>query len=54
MAIRPAWREYDLIFPSAVGTPLDPDNVSTRSRGFAGAPVSGIGTCMSYATPVRR
>ena len=28
MAIGPAWREYDLIFPSAVGTPLDPDNVS--------------------------
>jgi integrase len=28
MAIGPAWREDDLIFPSAVGTPLDPDNVS--------------------------
>ncbi|HET6479276.1 MAG TPA: tyrosine-type recombinase/integrase, partial [Actinoplanes sp.] len=28
MAIGPAWREHDLIFPSAVGTPLDPDNVS--------------------------
>jgi integrase len=28
IAIRPAWQEYDLIFPSAVGTPLDPDNVS--------------------------
>jgi len=28
MAIGPAWREHDLIFPSALGTPLDPDNVS--------------------------
>ncbi len=28
MAIGPAWREHDLIFPSAVGTPMDPDNVS--------------------------
>jgi integrase len=28
MAIGAAWREHDLIFPSAVGTPLDPDNVS--------------------------
>lgn len=28
IAIGPAWREHDLIFPSAVGTPLDPDNVS--------------------------
>jgi hypothetical protein len=27
MAIGPAWRKYDLIFPSALGTPLDPDNV---------------------------
>jgi integrase len=30
IAIGPAWREYDLIFPSALGTPLDPDNVSHR------------------------
>jgi integrase len=28
IAIGPAWREHDLIFPSALGTPLDPDNVS--------------------------
>jgi integrase len=28
IAIGPAWREQDLIFPSALGTPLDPDNVS--------------------------
>jgi integrase len=28
MAIGPAWREHDLIFPSALGSPLDPDNVS--------------------------
>jgi integrase len=28
MAIGPAWREHDLIFPSAVGTPMDPGNVS--------------------------
>jgi integrase len=28
MAIGPAWREHDLIFSSAVGTPLDPENVS--------------------------
>ena len=28
IAIGPAWREHDLIFPSAIGTPLDPDNVS--------------------------
>ncbi len=28
MAIGLAWREHDLIFPSALGTPLDPDNVS--------------------------
>ncbi len=28
MAIGPAWREHDLIFPSVLGTPLDPDNVS--------------------------
>jgi hypothetical protein len=30
MAIGPAWRKYDLIFPSALGTPLDPDNVWHR------------------------
>jgi integrase len=28
IAIGPAWREHDLIFPSALGTPLDPDNAS--------------------------
>jgi len=28
IAIGPAWREHDLIFPSALGTPLDPDSVS--------------------------
>jgi integrase len=28
IAIGPAWREHDLIFPIALGTPLDPDNVS--------------------------
>jgi excisionase family DNA binding protein len=28
MAIGPAWREHDLIFPTALGTPLDPDNAS--------------------------
>jgi integrase len=28
IAIGSAWREHDLIFPSALGTPLDPDNVS--------------------------
>ena len=28
IAIGPAWREHDLIFPSAMGTPLDPDNAS--------------------------
>jgi integrase len=28
IAIGPAWRERDLIFPSGLGTPLDPDNVS--------------------------
>jgi integrase len=28
IAIGPAWRKHDLIFPSALGTPLDPDNVS--------------------------
>jgi integrase len=28
MAIGPAWQEHDLIFPSAFGTPHDPDNVS--------------------------
>jgi site-specific recombinase XerD len=28
MAIGPTWREHDLIFPSALGTPMDPDNVS--------------------------
>jgi integrase len=28
IAIGPAWRKHDLIFPSALGPPLDPDNVS--------------------------
>jgi integrase len=28
MAIGPTWREHDLIYPSALGTPMDPDNVS--------------------------
>jgi integrase len=28
IAVGPAWREHDLIFSSALGTPLDPDNVS--------------------------
>jgi integrase len=31
MAIGPAWREHDLIFPSAVGTPLDPAAASCRA-----------------------
>jgi integrase len=28
IAIGPSWREHDLIFPSALGTRLDPANVS--------------------------
>jgi integrase len=66
MAIGPAWREHDLIFPSALGTPLDPDNVSHwfsricrraglghGSPGSADGPVSATGTCMSCATQGR-
>lgn len=30
MAVGEAWEDHGLVFPSEVGTPLDPDNVSHR------------------------
>jgi integrase len=54
IAIGPAWREHDLIFPSALGTPLDPDNVSHWFSRICRRPVSATGTCMSCATQGRR
>jgi integrase len=50
IAVGPAWREHDLIFSSALGTPLDPDTCRTGSRGSASGQGSSTGTCMSYAT----
>ena len=51
MAIGPAWREHDLIFPSASAHRLTRIMCRTGSRGSAGEQVSATGTCMSCATP---
>ena len=42
-----AWQDFGLIFPSGVGTPRDPDNCRTRSRGLLAGPGWVTGMCMS-------
>jgi integrase len=54
IAIGPAWREHDLIFPSALGTRWILTMCRIGSPGSADGPVSATGTCMSCATPGRR
>ncbi len=48
MAVGEAWQDFDLIFASEIGTPLDPDNAHLFSR-ICVAPVWGIGICTSEA-----
>jgi hypothetical protein len=50
MAAGPLWQDYGLIFASAVGTPIDPDNFShsfarlcERARALASARVASLG-----------
>ncbi len=43
LALGPAWTEHGLVFPSEIGTPLDPRNVSARfQRLTRGAGLEGV------------
>jgi integrase len=50
----PGWHDLDLVFPSALGTPLNESHVLARFQRASRRPACRSGACMTCGTPTRR
>jgi integrase len=53
-AMRDRWREHNLVFPSTVGTPMEPRNLSRQFKTALKAACPRPPASMTCATAVRR